>query len=114
MQCFHFPGGNRVLTRASVSYLWCNVSTFLVVTVSLLVLLSLISGAMFPSPGGNRVLTRACFCLLSLVQCFPLLVVTVSLLVLLSLISGAMFPSPGCNRVLTRFNTYFHAIHVCR
>ena len=48
MQWFPCPGGNRVLTRASVSYLWCNVSPLLVVTVSLLVLLSLISGAMFP------------------------------------------------------------------
>ena len=48
VQCFPSPGGNRVLTRVSVSYLWCNVSPLLVVTVSLLVLLSLISGAMFP------------------------------------------------------------------
>ena len=90
MQCFPFPGGNRVLTRASVSYLWCNVSPLLV-TVSLLVLRSLISGAMFPLPGGNRVLTRAS---VSYLWCnvSPLLVVTVSLLVLLSLISGAMFP----------------------
>ena len=69
MQCFPSPGGNRVLTRVSVSYLWCNVSPFLVVTVSLLVLLSYL------------------WCNVS-----PLLVVTVSLLVLLSLISGAMFP----------------------
>ena len=72
MQCFPSPGGNRVLTRASVSYLWCNVS--------------------YPSPpGGNRVLTRAS---VSYLWCnvSPLLVVTVSLLVLLSLISGAMFP----------------------
>ena len=70
MQCFPFPGGNRVLTRASVSYLWCNVS---------------------PLPGGNRVLTRAS---VSYLWCnvSPFLVVTVSLLVLLSLISGAMFP----------------------
>ena len=91
MQCFPSPGGNRVLTRASVSYLWCNVSPLLVVTVSLLVLLSLISGAMFPLFGGNRVLTRAS---VSYLWCnvSPLLVVTVSLLVLLSLISGVMFP----------------------
>ena len=77
MQCFPSPGGNRVLTRASVSYLWCNVSPLLVVTVSLLVLLSLISGAMFP---------------LTVVLLVSYLWVTVSLLVLLSLISGAMFP----------------------
>ena len=69
MQCFPSPGGNRVLTRASVSYLWCNVSPLLVVTVSLLVLVSYL------------------WCNVS-----PLLVVTVSLLVLLYLISGAMFP----------------------
>ena len=70
----------------TVSYLWCNVSPLLVVTVSLLVLLSV-----FPSPGGNRVLTRAS---VSYLWCnvSPFLVVTVSLLVLLSLISGAMFP----------------------
>ena len=62
MQCFPSPGGNRVLTRASVSYLWCNVSPLI----------------------GNRVLTRAA---VSYLWCnvSPLLVVTVSLLVLLSL-----------------------------
>ena len=107
MQCFPSPGGNRVLTRASVSYLWCNVSPLLVVTVFLYLisgqcllvsllcfcLLSLVQ--CFPSPGGNRVLTRVTV-LLSLLFLWcnvsPLLVVTVSLLVLLSLISGAMFP----------------------
>ena len=91
MQCFPSPGGSRVHTRASVSYLWRNVSPLPLVTVSLLVLCLLPLVQCFTSPGGSRVLTRASVSYLWR-NVSPLPLVTVSLLVLLSVTSGAMFP----------------------